>query len=297
MIDLDEEIPVDEILKKTKSKFDNFAGWISESIAKMAKQQKKEKLYFIKPLLAAALIVALLLNLGLIFDAMSMVVQILLLIAVITLPIICIVLGIRYAIRKNKEKKANRAKEIQKYNACTYFQYSQLPLDLLEVDKDRYAEYLIYKALQPLEKQGAKFLFDVDIPRATGGSSKIDILMVSHKGIFVIQSRNLQGSIFGRENEKEWCQTVRGKKEFFANPVLHNKSCANHIKHLFNSKIPVHPIIVFPDKAKLDDVCVNYDNHVVNLNVVISIVHSEETHTAEYLTQEQIDAIHEALSV
>lgn len=53
--------------------------------------------------------------------------------------------------------------------------------------------------------------------------------MISTKGIYVVENKNYSGWIFGDEQSKNWCETLKGKKFFFYNPVKQNKS---HIKNL-----------------------------------------------------------------
>ena len=44
-----------------------------------------------------------------------------------------------------------------------------------------------------------------------------------------IENKNYSGWIFGDEQSKNWCETLKGKKYFFYNPVKQNRS---HIKNL-----------------------------------------------------------------
>ncbi|MBE6286353.1 MAG: NERD domain-containing protein [Bacteroidales bacterium] len=47
------------------------------------------------------------------------------------------------------------------------------------------------------------------------GTTQIDHVVVSPYGIFVIETKNYKGWIFGHENSEEWRQSLLGKKRFW----------------------------------------------------------------------------------
>lgn len=61
------------------------------------------------------------------------------------------------------------------------------------------------------------------------GTTQIDHIIVSIYGIFVIETKNYNGWIFGNESSKSWTQSVFGKKNSFQNPLMQNYK---HIKSL-----------------------------------------------------------------
>ncbi|MBQ4094207.1 MAG: NERD domain-containing protein, partial [Oscillospiraceae bacterium] len=63
-----------------------------------------------------------------------------------------------------------------------------------------------------------------------GKTSEIDLVMVHEKGIFVFESKNYSGWIFGSADQPYWIQSLQnGDKNRFYNPILQNKT---HIKAL-----------------------------------------------------------------
>ncbi len=44
------------------------------------------------------------------------------------------------------------------------------------------------------------------------GTTQIDHVIVSPFGIFVIETKNMNGGIYGSEHEKQWTQALGGKK-------------------------------------------------------------------------------------
>lgn len=157
----------------------------------------------------------------------------------------------------------------KEYTKTTYYKSTKIPLSQLKQDAGRYGEYLIYKELQWLEQYGARFLFNAYIPKKNGKTSEIDVIMICDKGIFVYESKNYSGWIFGSENQKNWYQTIhagRGNinKETFYNPIMQNRSHIKHLSALFPHKIPSQSIIVFSNKCTLKDI----DIYSPNINVI-----------------------------
>lgn len=59
---------------------------------------------------------------------------------------------------------------------------------------------------------------DVIIP-SKNGSTQIDHLLVSPYGVFIVETKNLKGWIFGSENQPKWTQSLYRKKFSFQNPL------------------------------------------------------------------------------
>ena len=170
-------------------------------------------------------------------------------------------------------------KHIQ-YKRGAYYQITRLSYFSIWNDKGRYGEYLIYKSLKKLESEGAKFLFNLYIQKGNGNTTEIDVLMISPKGIFVFESKNYSGWIFGNESQKSWCQTLslgwgRSKKEHFFNPIMQNQTHIEALKGVIGAQIPVYSVIVFSDRCTLKNVTVQSPNVcVINRDKVVSVVSS-----------------------
>ena len=68
------------------------------------------------------------------------------------------------------------------------------------------------------------FIFNnLILPSSNNGSTQIDHLVVSRFGIFVIESKNFNGWIFGSQEGTVWTQCLpRGYKFTFQNPIRQN---------------------------------------------------------------------------
>ena len=69
---------------------------------------------------------------------------------------------------------------------------------------------------------------DVTLP-TEDGTTQIDHIYVSPFGIFVVETKNYGGWIFGGKNQAQWTQSIYKKKSKFQNPLRQNYK---HIKSL-----------------------------------------------------------------
>lgn len=187
------------------------------------------------------------------------------------------------------------------YKRGAYYQITKNPYFLLKYNKGNYGEYLTYKNLKMFETVGAKFLFNIYIPKADGGTTEIDVLMICKKGIFVFESKNYNGWIFGSENQKNWYQTLpkgrgRSQKEVFYNPIMQNRLHVKHIKAFLAEQVPMWSIIVFSNNCTLKNVQI-YSNDVSVLNFcdVMSVVSNIYNQFPDRLSDNDITKIYNEL--
>ena len=51
------------------------------------------------------------------------------------------------------------------------------------------------------------------------GTAQIDHLVVSRYGLFIVETKNKKGWIFGSPDQPRWTQSIFGKKYSFQNPI------------------------------------------------------------------------------
>lgn len=68
------------------------------------------------------------------------------------------------------------------YRKSSYYAVTKNLYIQTRTDIGKYGEYLSYKELRSLEKSGAKFLFNVYIPREDEDTTEIDVLLITAKG-------------------------------------------------------------------------------------------------------------------
>jgi hypothetical protein len=79
-----------------------------------------------------------------------------------------------------------------------------------------------------LDKNTYHLIKDVTLP-TEDGTTQIDHLIVSVYGIFVLETKNLSGWIFGNENQRQWTQKIYKNSYKFQNPLHQNYK---HVKTL-----------------------------------------------------------------
>lgn len=70
---------------------------------------------------------------------------------------------------------------------------------------------------------------NVTLQLSDGSTTQIDHILVSKYGLFVIETKNMKGWIFGGEDQKEWTQQIFKDKYRFQNPLRQNY---RHLKAL-----------------------------------------------------------------
>lgn len=72
-----------------------------------------------------------------------------------------------------------------------------------------------------LDKGTYHLVRNVTLPTESG-TTQIDHIIVSPFGVFVVETKNMKGWIFGSEKQKTWTQQVFKKKSRFQNPLHQN---------------------------------------------------------------------------
>ena len=132
---------------------------------------------------------------------------------------------------------------------------------------------------------------DVIFP-AADGTSQIDHVVVSDTGIFVIETKNYQGRIYGNGKSSEWYQYLGDNKYPFYNPILQN---AGHLKYIARTlDLPEShfvSIVVFPNQTTLK---VDAQSAVLHFYELADYIRQYSSSTS--LTSEQIENASRLLS-
>lgn len=93
---------------------------------------------------------------------------------------------------------------------------------------------------------------DIILSDENGGTIRIDHIVVSRYGVFVIETRNMKGWIYGGKENEKWTCNYYGDRELIQNPLrqnfLHTRTLAMYIQ------IPcefMHPVVIFWGDCKL----------------------------------------------
>ena len=73
-----------------------------------------------------------------------------------------------------------------------------------------------------LDKENYRLLNDCTLLDEQNQSTQIDHILLSPYGVFVIETKNYKGWIFGGERQKMWTQKIYKKSYKFQNPLHQN---------------------------------------------------------------------------
>ena len=192
----------------------------------------------------------------------------------------------RYRYRKRYRNKGTGEKTI--YRQRTHFNYSEAKTaEEKGVEGERFVATI---ELGRLPHDLFVVFNDVILPTGDG-TTQVDHVVVADQGIFVIETKNYQGAIYGNDHASEWYQYLGDQKYPLHNPVHQNYG---HVKSLSsNLQLPESvfvPIVVFPNQTKL------------NIETQNTVLHSYEladyirNYTSAFLlTEEQMNRACEAL--
>ena len=91
-----------------------------------------------------------------------------------------------------------------------------------------------------LDKKEYHLIKNVTIP-TQDGTTQIDHIIVSGFGVFVIETKNMKGWIFGGEHQKTWTQQIYKHRNKFQNPLHQNYKHTKELERLLN----LNPSILF----------------------------------------------------
>ena len=162
-----------------------------------------------------------------------------------------------------------------------------------------YGEFLLFEELEKCNRD-SKILTNVYLPSVDGSTTEIDVMMIDSTGIYVFESKNYSGWIFGDEKGKNWTQSLKGgKKTKFYNPVWQNKGHISALKKLLPEISPnlFYSFIVFSNRCELKKVTITQaDLWVIKRNKLRNIMDSDVRMKLKTLNESEILKIYEELS-
>lgn len=117
--------------------------------------------------------------------------------------------------------------------------------------KGLFGEFLVNTfAKLMLDKDKYHLIKNVTLP-TEDGTTQIDHIIVSRYGVFVIETKNMKGWIFGNARQKQWTQKIYRYSSKFQNPLHQNYKHVKTIQKLLGlNRGQVHSVIVFIGDSK-----------------------------------------------
>lgn len=219
-----------------------------------------------------------------------------------------IILTVKKAFDREKTKKSFRVvpkspelfkPKIDYYKTEYYNQTKEYYHNILK-NPGKLGEYNIYTKIIDYENAGSKFLFNCYLNKENGETTEIDVIMINVRGIFVFESKNYSGWIFGNQKNLNWTQCLPNKsqtvKEQFYNPIKQNSTHINVLRKYIEKPLPYYNIVVFADTATLKDITVEGDYiRVTNLKDLRQVLYNLMLEHNEVLNLEEINQIYSQL--
>ena len=131
-------------------------------------------------------------------------------------------------------------------------------------------EKTISSILLLLDKTEYKVINNI-VLKSGAVTTQIDHLIISDFGIFVIETKNFKGWIFGGENSEYWQQVIFKSKIKFYNPIRQNHRHINALKTCLKEypNLKYKSIIVFSTRATIK---VNTSTDVIYSNQLLPFI-------------------------
>ncbi|HIF5567203.1 TPA: NERD domain-containing protein [Vibrio parahaemolyticus] len=111
--------------------------------------------------------------------------------------------------------------------------------------KGVFGEFLVNRLLSKLPESDYTLIKDVTLP-TNDGTTQVDHIVVSRYGIFVVETKNMKGWIFGSARQKQWTQKIYRHSSKFQNPLHQNYKHIKALETLLGcSEEHLHSVIVF----------------------------------------------------
>ncbi|AMF96726.1 MULTISPECIES: nuclease-related domain-containing protein [Vibrio] len=111
--------------------------------------------------------------------------------------------------------------------------------------KGVFGEFLVNRLLSKLPESDYTLIKDVTLP-TSDGTTQVDHIVVSKYGIFVVETKNMKGWIFGSARQKQWTQKIYRHSSKFQNPLHQNYKHIKALETLLGcSEEHLHSVIVF----------------------------------------------------
>jgi hypothetical protein len=143
------------------------------------------------------------------------------------------------------------------------------------------SELKVRNCLKQLQRPDYYSTHDLTIPKMDG-TSQIDHVIVSRKGIFVIETKSHNGAIYGQEDDYQWT-CIQREKHYLYNPLKQNNGHIKAIKALIGAEdLQFINIVVFSENPCFKT---NMPENVLRLDGLISYI---ESFAIDRLDQEQV---------
>ena len=143
--------------------------------------------------------------------------------------------------------------------------------------KGKIGEKKVAHILNRLPEDQYRIINDLLIRTSSGNTTQIDHIVISEYAIFVIETKNYQGMVYGSEYSEYWTQNIFGNKYQLRNPIIQNHGHIRAIKALLQDygNIPYVSIVAFSRQASLG---VTANSPVIYWDQILAIIEKRISH-------------------
>lgn len=152
--------------------------------------------------------------------------------------------------------------------------------------KGVFGEFVVNALTTTLLPKGEYHLIkDITLP-VFNGTTQIDQVLVSKYGVFVIETKNYSGTIYGSAKKKVWTRWRFGKSNTFQNPLHQNFKHTKALELALNiHRDKIHSVIVFIGGAKIKG---DMPSNVTRALGVIKYIKSKDE---KIMSQREVDKV------
>ena len=124
------------------------------------------------------------------------------------------------------------------------------------------------------------------------GTTEVDVVFINRSGMFVLESKNYSGWIFGSERSRNWTSVIYKKKYKFFNPIWQNNEHVKYLNNVVGDEV-IKSIIVFSKRCEFKKVSAG-NNVVIKRNILRKTVENDRDY---FYDMDEIDSLYEQLKV
>ncbi len=202
-----------------------------------------------------------------------------------------------YSYANEQIQRMKIEEKLDDYHRSSYYVFTRKSYSEMMKDKGTNGEYAVFSKLRPYEQFGGRLLFNLYFPKADNTTAEIDMLLITTKGIFVIESKNYNGIISGGYEDFWWNQKLGNNISYkFYNPVMQNESHIKILKDYVPENLPIYSVVVFSDRcsfSKLPEL--PKDVYVVNNFALNTLINNVLSNTEHLISYRDVDSLQAAL--
>ncbi|PED29428.1 nuclease-related domain-containing protein [Bacillus cereus] len=159
--------------------------------------------------------------------------------------------------------------------------------------KGKAGEKLVKRILSKLDPKSYFVLHNVTVYTEYGDTTQIDHIVIAETGVFVVETKNYEGWIYGSEKAARWTQGIFRKKHSFQNPFRQNYKHIKAIEWVMEQQLPCISIAAFHPKCSIKRVNVpSKDKHVLYYNDLKKCI---ESYIDVKLTKDEVEHIYQTI--